>query len=254
MIAKEISARKLIPLAAAFGAIYGTLRTVPFSVFIGPTGRVLTTSEFVAPLLGIILGPYAGSLAAIVGTFVGILVTGRMNFFGLDFLAPTMNALILGFLIRKKQIVSILFYSALLVLFFAHPSTLHFVSVTLPNGSFEVPFAWLHIVAWLLLVSPLGSRIPDWVSGGNAWKAVAGACLLAFIGTTSQQLTGSLLFASMAVPLMGMTPESLQSTWLVVFYVYPIERFIVSLAATMIIVAVVKALRVSGLLQGWLAK
>lgn len=254
MIAEEISKKRLVPLAATFGAVYGMLRLVPFSVFIGPSGRVLTTSEFFAPLLGIVLGPYTGSLTAIVGTFIGILITGRMNFFGLDFLPGMMNALVLGLIVRKKWILSVLLYAVLLVLFFAHPSTLHFISIAIPNGRVEVPFPWLHIIAWLLLVSPLGKKSAQWISDPAVSRVGCAACLLALIGTTAQNLTGNLLFASLAVPLMGMTSESLRATWMVTFYVYPIERLIVVIAATTLTVAVVKALKASRLLRGRFVK
>jgi len=248
MIPAETSRTRLVMLAAAFAAIYGTLRLFPIFVMIGGSGRVFSTTEFIAPLLGIVLGPYAGPLVAVVGTFLGIMITGRTNFFGLDFLAPMMNALVLGLLMRRKWILSVIIYSVLLALFFAHPSTLHFVSVPFPTGTIEFPFIWLHVIAWVLLVSPLGRRSAEWVSGATRWKAIAATCLLALIGTMTQQLTGTLVFASMAVPLMGLTSQSLAKAWVAVFYVYPIERLVVVLpAATLVTFAVVRALKATGL-------
>ena len=249
MIAAEISRRRLVPLAATFAATYGVLRSVPISVMILGSGRVLTSSEFVAPLLGIILGPYAGSLAAVVGTFLGIALTGRMNFFGLDFLPVMVNALVLGFLMRKRWLFSALLYSALLALFFLHPLTLHFISVPLPNGAVELPFVWLHIVVWLLLLSPLSRKSVEWISGQTVSKAAGAVFLLALIGTAAQHLTGTLLFASLAVPLMGITPQTLTAGWVAVFYVYPVERLIIVLAATVVNIAVVRALKVTGFLR-----
>jgi len=246
MIAREISRGRLVPLAATFAATYGVLRSVPISVVIGGSGRVFTASEFVAPLLGIILGPYAGSLGAVVGTFLGIALTGRMNFFGLDFLPVMVNALVLGFLMRKRWQLSALLYSVLLALFFAHPSTMHFVSVPLPNGAVELPFVWLHIVVWLLLLSPLSRKSVEWISERTVSKAAGAVFLLVLIGTTAQHLTGTLLFASMAVPLMGITSQTLMAIWVGVSYVYPVERLIIVLAATLVNVAVVRGLKVTG--------
>lgn len=242
-----MSKKRLVPITATFAAIYGTLRLVPFSVWIGGSGRVFTATEFVAPLLGIMLGPYAGSVAGVIGTLLGIIFTGRTNFFGLDFLPVMVNALVLGFLVRKKWLLSVLLYSALLVLFFVHPSTLHFTSVPLPNGTVELPFVWLHISVWLILLSPLSRKSAEWISGGSTSKATSAACVIALIGTTAQHLTGTLLFASMAEPLMGITPETLQVRWIAVFYVYPVERLIVVFAAAVVTVAVIKALKAAGL-------
>ena len=250
MIPAEISKRRIVPFAATFAAVYGILRLVPIFVMIGGSGRVFSTTEFVAPLLGIMLGPYVGSVAAVIGTFLGIMFTGRMNFFGLDFLPSMMNALVLGLMMRRRPIVAVALYSALVVLFFAHPSTLHFVSVPFSGNTVSIPFVWLHIIAWVLLVSPLGMKSVEWISGGSEKKRVAAACLLSLIGTTAQQLTGTLLFASMAVPLMGMTPNSLGVTWAAVFYTYPIERLAIILpAATVITAAVVKTVQSARLFQ-----
>ncbi len=246
MIAGADTRKRLVPFAAVFAAVYAALRLIPISAWIGIPGRVFTATEFFAPLLGTMLGPYAGSVAAVVGTFLGIMITGRMNFFGLDFLPVLMNALVLGFLIRGKWLVSVLLYSSVLVLFFVHPATLHFVPVPLQGGEIEIPYAWLHILTLLLLLSPFGRRSREWIRSGSVPKLTAAAVLLALVGTTAQHLTGNLLFASMATPLMGMTPETLHATWLATFWVYPFERLMIVLGATAVMVAAVKALNALG--------
>jgi hypothetical protein len=244
MIPAEISKKRLVPLAATFAAVYAILRLMPIFVMIGGSGRVFSTTEFVAPLLGIILGPYVGSVAGVIGTFLGIMFTGRMNFFGLDFLPITVNAAVLGLLMRRRIIPAIVLYSALIVLFFDHPSTLHFVSVSFLGNTILVPFIWLHIITWILLVSPLSKKSVEWILGVSEKKRVTAACILSLIGTTAQQLTGTLLFASMAVPLMGMTPKALEATWTAVFYTYPIERLAIILpVATVVTAAVVRTVQ-----------
>lgn len=249
MITTKNPVRRLLPLTAAFAAVYGVLRLIPISVWIGASTRVFTATEFFAPLLGTVLGPYAGSVAAAIGTFLGIALTGRMNFFGLDFLPIMVNALVLGFLVRERRIASFLLYSGLLALYFVHPSTLHFISVPLPNAPVLVPFVWLHIGVWLLLASPVATRSAEWAFGRSASVAAIGTFVLVLIGGTAQHLAGTLLFASMAVPLMGLTPKALQTTWTVVFYVYPVERLVVALAATIVTLSTIRVLRVSRLLD-----
>jgi len=249
MMVTEISKKRLVPLAATFAAIYGALRLIPFSLWIGASGRAFTATEFVAPLFGIMLGPYVGSVAAVVGTFLAIILTGRMNFFGLDFLPVLANALVLGFLIRKRWLLSFLLYSLLLALFFVHPATLHFMSVPLWGGRVEVPFIWFHIIAWLLLASPLSTKSIDWIYEPTPWRTTVGAGILTLIGTTAQHLTGTLLFATMAKPLMGISPEALNVTWSAVFYVYPVERLIVISAGTIVAAAVTRALIAAGLVR-----
>jgi hypothetical protein len=48
---------------------------------------------------------------------------------------------------------------------------------------------------------------------------------------------------------MGITPEKLALGWAAVFYVYPVERLMVVLAATLITAAVVKATKATGLFR-----
>lgn len=249
MMVGKTSNRRSLPLAAAFAAIYGTLRLVPFSLWIGLSGRAFTATEFFAPLFGIILGPYVGSVTAIVGTFIAILLTGRMNFFGLDFLPVLTNALVLGFLIRRKWSLSFLTYSVLLALFFVHPMTLRLVSVPFPSSKIELPFPWLHMIAWILLGSPLGRKSVDWIHEATIWKATCAACILTIIGTTAQHLAGTILFATLAVSVMGLTPEALAATWNAVFYIYPVERLIVIFAGTILTATVTKTLVAARLLR-----
>jgi hypothetical protein len=244
MIPAEISKKRVVPLAATFAAVYGLLRLMPIFVMIGGSGRVFSTTEFAAPLLGIVLGPYVGSVAGVIGTFLGIMLAGRMNFFGLDFLPIMMNAAILGLLMRRRRIPAIVLYSALIALFFAHPSTLHFVPVSFLGNTVSIPFIWLHIITWIMLISPLSMKSMEWISGASEKKRITAACILSLIGTTAQHLTGTLLFASMAVPLMGMTSTTLNATWDAVFYTYPIERLAIILpAATVVTAAAVRTVQ-----------
>jgi hypothetical protein len=244
MIPAEISKKRLVPLAATFAAVYAVLRLMPIFLMIGGSGRAFSTTEFVAPLLGIILGPVVGSVAGIIGTFVGIMLTGRMNFFGLDFLPVMINALVLGLIMRRRVTPALALYSALIVLFFMDPSTLHFVSISFLATTVSIPFIWLHIITWVLLASPLSRKSIEWITGVSEKKRVAAACVLSLIGTTAQHLTGTLLFASMAVPMMGMTPTALQGAWTAIFYAYPLERLAIILPpATLVTAAVVKTLQ-----------
>jgi hypothetical protein len=244
MLFSSVSGRRLVPLAATFAVVFGMLRLMPIFIMIGGFGRVFSTTEFLTPSLGIFLGPYVGSVAAVIGTFLGIVFTGQMNFFGLDFLPPLISVLVLGLLVRKKPALSLVIYSTLLVLFFAHPLTLHFVSIPFLRWTIMLPFVWLHMIVWVLLLSPLSAKSAKWIQGGSERKRLSAACLLSLIGTTAQHLTGTLLFASMAVPLMGVTPKALDAIWITSFYAYPIERLAVILPiATVATAAVVKAVK-----------
>ncbi|WP_455363492.1 hypothetical protein [[Eubacterium] cellulosolvens] len=230
---------------ASFAALYGVLRLVPIFAWIGGQGRVFTASDFVVSLYGILLGPYVGSASVIVGTFLGIAFTGRTTFFGLDFVPAMMNTLTLGFLIRRKRIVSVSLFTAMLVLFFLHPYTPNFLPV--PNTSIVFPFLWLHLLAYAVLLSPLNGKAVTWVTGPSTARMIPAVLVLSLIGTMAQHLAGNLLFASMATAVMGLTPSALALSWGAIFVVYPIERGLIVGVTTIVGAAVIKALRAAGL-------
>ena len=233
---------------ASFGALYAILKLVPIFAWIGGQGRAFTAAEFVVCLYGILLGPYVGSASVIAGTLLGIAFTGRTTFFGLDFVPAMMNTLTLGFIMRKRRVISVSLFTAMLVLFVLHPYTPKLLPV--PNTSIVFPFLWLHLLAYAVLLSPLSGRAVAWVTGPSTARMIPAVLLLSVIGTMAQHLAGNLLFASMATTVMGLTPSALSLSWVAIFLVYPIERSLIVGVTTMVGAAVIKALRAAGLPSG----
>jgi len=233
---------------ASFAALYGILRLVPIFAWIAGQGRVFTATEFVVSLYGIFLGPYVGSASAIAGTFLGIAFTGRTTFFGLDFIPAAMNTLTLGFLMKRRRVVSVSLFTGMLVLFVFHPYTPKVISI--PNSGIAFPFIWLHLLAFALLISPLSGRAVAWVTGPSTAPMIPALLILSLIGTMAQHLAGNLLFASMATTVMGITPNALGFSWQGIFLVYPIERGVIVGVTTIVGAAVIKALRAAGLTKG----
>ena len=91
---------KIIAAIAVFSALYAVLRPVPLGPMIG-LGQHFSISDFLAPLYGIILGPYIGGFSIIIGTFIGMLGKPPV-FMGFDFLPALINTLSIGFLIKRK--------------------------------------------------------------------------------------------------------------------------------------------------------
>ena len=86
----------------------------------------------------------------------------------------------LGFIL--SLFISIIF---LLLAFVLNPLTTLFFG--------PVPFVWLHIVALLVLISPLGRKAGQWVETLEPKFLTAGVAILAFVGTMMQHLTGNIL-------------------------------------------------------------
>jgi uncharacterized membrane protein len=209
---------------AVFSALYMVLRMIPTVPMIGITGS-FSLSDIIAPLYGIILGPYTGGLSVILGTFLAIALGRPVTFMFLDFLPATLNAVVLGLLIKRKWAPAVGLNAVLLVIFFLNPLTLLLVSFPVGNATVSVPFAWMHIVAFIVLLSPIGRNAARWVETLKTTKITVGLAVLAFIGTMVQHLMGNLLFEVILGQILGTIPAgAYPGIWTTIFLVYPWER------------------------------
>lgn len=232
-----------ITLIVVFSAIYAVLRIIPTVPMIGVAGVTFSLSDILAPVYGIILGPYLGGASVIIGTFIGMGAKAPV-FLGLDFLPAFVNAVALGFLVRRKWIPVVVLNAVLLCAFVLNPLTLNFVSIPLGSSTILFPFVWIHVVAFIVLLSPLGLKAGKWIETVKSKKAIAGFAILAFIGTMMQHLTGNILYENIFVNVTHfMSPESLAVRWGVVFFLYPWERLILIILAVAVGVPLFQVLR-----------
>jgi len=230
---------KQIALLTIFTALYIVLRFIPYSLVIGGAGGYLSFSDFLAPIIGILLGPYFGGLTVLLGNF-GALGLGRTPVFVttpfLDFLPDFIAVVSVGFLMRRKWLPVVLLNTGLLALFLVDPLTSIFV--TIPGTSISIPFAYLHIAAFIVLLSPLGRWAGKWVATfGKTKLLAAGLIILCFIATMMQHLTGNLLF-EVAFGQIGNPPiipiAAWPSEWTLVVFAYPVERIILIISAVLV--------------------
>jgi hypothetical protein len=156
---------KAIAAIAIFAALYAALRIIPTVPMIG-TGATFHLSDILAPLYGILLGPFVGGVSIIIGTFAAIGLGSSAPFLGLDFLPAFIVAISLGFLVRGKWLPVVILNAVLLVGYAINPLTVNFI-VT-PWGT--VPYLWMHIAAFIVLLSPLGRKAGEWIKTDTATK------------------------------------------------------------------------------------
>lgn len=218
-----------------FSALYAALRPVPLGPMIG-LSQTFSVSDFLAPLYGIILGPYIGGLSIIIGTFLGMTIKAPV-FFGLDFLTAFVNCVAIGFLMKRKWAPVIVLNIFLLLAFILNPLTSVFI------GPF--PFFWLHIVALIVLISPLGRKAGQWVETLKPKFLTAGIGILAFIGTMMQHLTGNILTEVVFGQIVGSISTEAFAEWIWpgAFLVYPIERTVLVILSVVIGVPLVKTIK-----------
>jgi hypothetical protein len=150
---------KIIASIAIFSALYSILRILPTVPMIGAQGASFSVSDVIAPIYGILLGPYVGGATVIIGTFLGMAMGKPVIFLGLDFLPAFVNVVALGFLVKRKWWPVIGLYVVLMAGFLLNPLTTLFINI----GGIAIPFTWLHIAALIVLISPLGYKAGKWV-------------------------------------------------------------------------------------------
>jgi hypothetical protein len=262
---------KILASIAVFSALYGVIRLVPLGPVIG-LSQYFSVSDSLAPLYGILLGPFAGGISIIIGTALGWLMGKPVSFLGLDFLPAIVNTVAIGLLVRRKWWPTVILYIALFAAFFANPLTSWFIDV----GGVAIPFGWLHIVAFIVLLSPLARKAPKWIESVEQLKKVEkveptkqtnrlrkfvdavkriryltiGLVVFAFIGTMMQHLMGNILYEVILNQLyitLGQAPivptEAFPGIWSLAFFSYPVERLALIIFTVVVGVPLVRVLR-----------
>jgi hypothetical protein len=242
-ITKNAPKTKIIAIMSIFTALYAVLRIIPTVPMIGASGASFSLSDIVAPLYGLILGPYIGGLSVIIGSLIAFFGKPPV-FLGLDFLPATVSAVSLGLLIKRKWAYVVMLNMALFVVFLMHPNTSVVVDLSVGDTVFSFPFVWLHIVAFTLLISPLGYKATQWFKTVDTTKIAAGMAIMVFVGTMMQHLMGNLLFETvMAQPLGSIPVVAYPGIWASIFFVYPVERLALVVLATIVGVPLLRALK-----------
>jgi hypothetical protein len=187
---------KTIAMIAIFAALYAALRIIPTVPMIG-TGATFHLSDILAPLYGILLGPFTGGISIIIGTFAAIGLGSPAPFLGLDFLPAFIVAVSLGLLVRGKWWPVVALNVLLLVGYAINPLTVNFI-VT-PWGT--VPYLWMHILAFIVLLSPLGRKAGQWIKVDTTTKR--GKPTAKFIATVVAGVGG--LIAGAVLLILGLT-------------------------------------------------
>jgi hypothetical protein len=270
------SRTKTIALIAIFAALFAILRRMDAIPMIGVPGARFSLSDILPAIYGVILGPFTGGISVIIGTFLGIAMGKPVIFLFLDFLPAFVNTVAIGLLVRRKWWPAVLLYIALLVVFLVNPLTSLFIDI----GGIAIPFVWLHVVALVVLLSPLARKAPQWMESVgqirpvekvdptkqtnrlrksirklvNAVKRIryltVGLFVFAFIGTMMQHLMGNILYEvvlNQFYVVLGQDPivatSAFPGIWYAAFFVYPLERLVLIVLAVVAGVPLVRVLK-----------
>jgi len=227
---RRLSTRELA-LTVCFTALYTVFSFLPISPIIGLPGSSITATAMIAPVLGLILGPYVGMLSASLGGLIGF-------FFGHvsepSLLSGAVAALCAGLLYTGKRGACVFLYFSLMFLFGFYP----FVG---PVWLYP-PLMWFQIIGFLTLISPLQSTALKNLKTAKRSVLTLAVFVTSLTSTLAGQIAGSLTFELISWPIFMANLNVWRASWGIITFLYPIERVIIAVGATLLGVSLYKVL------------
>ncbi|MFC2031688.1 hypothetical protein ACFLWA_13290 [Chloroflexota bacterium] len=175
---------------ALFGAICAVGSLIPILPYAGGGGYASLSTIILFPLTGLMLGPWAGFVAGLIGGAIGLFIApGAFPMGPLDVVfAGAMVALVVGLLARRWRWIMLAWwvFGILLVIIFPYrfPGQAQgFAPPPVPAYILSYWFVWLGLLVWIVWAfTPLGS----WIHRGRpVVKQIIGFLLAAYVGITA---------------------------------------------------------------------
>ena len=226
---------KSMALTACFAALYVVLSLWNLFPVIGTEGKWINAAVVMAPLFGIILGPYFGVLAITIGGIAGSFFQITGPFGPLSFVPHAAAAFCSGLLTIKRQKICIVTYAPFLFLFAFFP-------VVGPIWLWPA-VVWLDMIGLIALASPLQSKAVDAVNeASSSLRLILGIATTCLTAVLFGHVVGNVLFEALYLQVNS-SVDFWRSTWQGLMFLYPIERGSIVLAATFVGTPLVKTLR-----------
>ena len=234
-------APKEIGLVAVFTALYVVLAFLPMFQLISFFGKTITAATILAPIIGIILGPYLGPLSAFLGGTIGL---GFSSFFSLPSLAAGIITSLCASLLYSGKRTHCAFIYLLFLLAFGF---------YMPIGpAWLYPqMMWFQIVGFMILISPLQSMAIKHLKSGSVAKFLFSFVITSLTSTLAGQIAGSLVFEATFWPLIIPTVEGWKATWILLTFVYPLERTTLAVFSALIGAPLFRVLRSANLMPSF---
>lgn len=202
----------MIAVWAALLSVCGLLPTFP--VF--GTGGTFSVSYALAPLAGIMFGPWTGALTVAIGELLGTFIAPHAASIGIfTFLINTANTFAAGFMCRKKWHVGLVIMAILTAIWFV-----------MPAGRDACSFG-IVVYGLGLIMCPVGGILGTKLFSGKGIKRLIGLFLIVF----PCYMVGSIVGNIFTLVLIDI-PATLWNTFLI--WMTPFERTVFSIAAAII--------------------
>jgi hypothetical protein len=231
--ARRLSTRDAA-LVSVFAPLYAIFCSWNLFPLIGSSGRTITASAIMAPVIGLLLSPYLSMLTVALGGAVG-LSFGYFSPYGYG--AGMAAAFCASAIYNNEQALASLIYAAFLLMFALYPTV----------GPFWLyPYLLiLQITALIVLASPLQTKAISFVRGqsSSSRKLLLGIGVTMFTSTMLAHVVGSLLFEAVSWPFLISGVESWRGIWQILTFTYPFERIAITVAATFLGTGLMKSLK-----------
>ena len=224
---------KKVALVVCFTALYTVFAAIPIFQLVGSAGRI-SAAAIMAPIIGVLLGPYLGALSALLGGTIGL---SYGSFLPMSFVSGIVATLCAGLLYDGKRVWCFIIYFLFLVLHGFYPGIG-------PVWLFPL-YMWFQIVGLLLLTSPLLSRAIRNIRSKDIPAVLLSFFAFALVSTLAGQISGSLT----GLTLIRNLPETQLGIFQVLTVQYPAERITIALGAAFIGAPLFRIIRSANLLR-----
>jgi len=211
---------------------------------IGVVGKYFTLALIIAPLVGLIIGPYRGALAASIGGLIGWSIAPQYGLlFQFSFVPSTTTVLCSGSLYKGKWKTSVAVYIVLFLAFAFYPSVG-------PIWLYPI-YLWFQLLGLIaLMLQPLILRVKALKKHSSTLELGFTIGAISFVATLLGHIVGGLIFETIYYPALISSVDSWRTIWQSVVFVYPVERSIVVFVSVLVGVPLIKALKAHGFFIG----
>jgi len=222
-------------LTACFAALYVVFSLWNLFPVIGTDGKWINAAVVMAPLFGMVLGPYLGALAITIGGIAEAIFQITGPFGPLSFVPHAAAALCSGMLTIKRQKACVVTYAPFLFLFAFFP-------MIGPIWLWPAVL-WFDLIGLVVLASPVQSKAMNAMNeASSSVRLVFGVATTCLTATLFGHVVGNILFEAVYLQVNS-SVDFWRTTWQGLTFLYPVERGLITLAATLVGTPLVKTLR-----------
>jgi len=192
---------KQVALISVFAALIAVVSRLPgIPIMVGTQSGKIEFTVVLYPIAGILLGPFVGALAALLGNVVAFLIPSWSIFGLLNIPAGALSALVAGFLIKRDKRLdwkaAAVVLGVLIILWYIPIPNPQQAYVGLEAPYYPIP---LHFSA-LALIFIFRHKIADFVNSSSRRLMTVGVAIASYVGIMTDHMFGNLMFANVFIP------------------------------------------------------